>query len=200
VGPGTRKAPGFFGRRRADKAYAAWREQMAKVFGSQGDHAPLWDDGPALDYVTDRPGWEGLAGLLLKYASLLHPEHPLPEVPVGSLVYDQEPVFLAAMAKPCSFMGLAAPLAWFPSPFGGIFFAPLVDGPASPCSTLSVLDASLDECCALWGKDRAEMARLETAQPSKDAPIDDAALHGLAVFCRLADEATRRNLPMIVDS
>jgi hypothetical protein len=43
------------------------------------------------------------------------------------------------------------------------------------------------------------MSRLGTDQPGRDATLDAAALHGLAVFCRLTRFAVVNNVPLVMD-
>lgn len=200
VGPGARRPAGFFGRRRAENAYAAWREKMRKFMLAQGEPTPLWDDSATLDYATDRPGWEGLLGLVLKYATLLHPQYPPPSGPMGEIDIEVENAYLDTLSRPGLIHALADVPVWLPGRFDTIYAMPLVDGPALNTASLGALSATLDQVCELWGKERALMATLQTDQPGSKASLDEAALHGLAVLCRLTDEATRRNLPMIVDA
>ena len=66
-------------------------------------------------------------------------------------------------------------------------------------TTLKRLDRALRQMCELWGKDRAEMGSMVTDPPDRRSTLNDAAIHGLAVYCRMTDAAMAQNLPLFKD-
>ncbi len=199
VGAGARGGGGLFGRWRRDKAYARWRQGVEEALRRAGVRGELWDDGAGRPYLTDRPGWEGLASLQGKLACLLYPDAP---EPTGALRLDglaEDPRYERAMLESRSGAALMSVTVWLPGEFEGKVTFPGLGGEPSGAASVGALNAALDEMCALWGKDRAALWDLATDQPAEDDDFDAAALHGLAVFSRLAAEAARQNLPMLLD-
>ncbi|MEZ0325908.1 MAG: hypothetical protein ACAH95_08370 [Fimbriimonas sp.] len=178
---------------------ASWQKQIGQIVEANGVEPNLWEDQPSIEYVTDRPGWEGLAGLLFKFAYLLAPDLPEPRLVPDFSEVSNDPAFRRAMDEPGYLHILAACELWIPGSFEFFFESQTVAGQQLGISSLLMLNAALDEVCELWGKDRLALRSQESAQPAPDATLDEAALHGLAVFSRLAYEATERNVPMILD-
>ncbi len=176
-----------------------WQDQISQIVEANGVEPNRWTDRADIEYVTDRPGWEGLAGLLFKFAYLLSPEFQEPANVPDFAEVANDPAFRKSMDEPGYLHILAACELWIPGTFEFFFESQTVAGQQLGISSLLMLNAALDEVCELWSKDRAELRTLATSQPGSDASLNDAALHGLAVFCRLATEATERNVPMILD-
>ncbi|RYG26561.1 hypothetical protein EON82_02810 [bacterium] len=172
---------------------------MHKFSEAMGETSALWDDSPGLNYATDRPGWEGVSGLIVKYASLLYPEFEEPKfVPPQEEVHGL-PATQEAAKEGGPFRAIAIPRMWIPGRFEAIHAVDWVEGGTMPIGSVGHLNAAIDQVCALWGKDRASFRDMPTDQPDADAPLDEAALHGLAVYSRLAEDARERRLPLILD-
>ncbi len=178
---------------------ASWQDQIGHIVEANGVEPNRWEDHAAVDYVSDRPGWEGLAGLLFKFAYLLEPELTEPALVPDFSEVSSDPAFRKAMDEPGYLHILAACELWIPGQFEFFFESQTVAGQPLGISSLLMLNAALDEMCELWGKDRLALRGVATEQPAPETPLDEAAFHGLVVFSRLALEAAERNVPMILD-
>jgi len=88
---------------------------------------------------------------------------------------------------------------YLPMSFDHMFVGKGLNGGDVAISSLDRLNAALWEVCDLWGKDRMTMGSQRTDQPASGAPLEEAALHGLARYANLTDEALARRLPLIKD-
>jgi len=182
-----------------EDAIEQWQRNLREVLIKAGEKGELWSDRALEDYATDRPGWSGWTAVVLKYAYLLHPQFPEPDQipPNGS--FQSDPAFVAANEKPGLFQVLSQCELWIPGDFSFMFPGTTLTGKKALISSLGLLRTALDELCRLWGKDRAVLLGTATDEPSSETPLDEAALHGLAVFVQLTAAAESRGLPMILD-
>ncbi len=181
-----------------EKAYRDFLNGIKKETDFQGNGEPLWNDSPELDYVTDRPAWEGHYGLLIKYAYLMQPELTPPATLPKAL--EEEPTYQAALRTPDPrIRQLAFGEIFIPTALKIMFVGKTIGGVDVPICSLGLLDWALRHICELWGTDRTLVGALELDQHDRDAPLDVAALFGLSIYCRLLDEARSRYLPLIKD-
>jgi hypothetical protein len=176
-----------------------WQQQLAPFIAAQGEPLVEWEEDPAADYATERPGWEGLAGLVFKFAYLLQPQFPAPETVPSLESLDKDPAYSETIKEPSLVQILSMCQLWLPGPFQLMFQAETITGQPVVVSSTTMLNMALDTLCELWNKDRVLIEGQSTNQPDAKATLDDAARHGLAVFCRMAREAHSRSLPMIMD-
>lgn len=181
------------------EAVEQWQGHLRQVLEKAGESGELWADTAEADYATDRPGWPGWIAAILKYAHLLHPQFPEPEqVPMADSL-ESDPAYQEANKAPGLFQVLSLCELWLPGGFEFMFHGATVTGKPVLISSVELLNSALDEFCHLWGENRAQLETTGTHQPADDGNFDGAALHGLAVFCRMASEARRLSLPMILD-
>ena len=176
-----------------------WQEKTYRIMQGQGMEPHRWDDSPNMEYLTDRPGWEGLSGLIFKAAHLFSPGFTPPEIVPELNTLDQDPAFQAATREPGLMQILSDCEMWIPGNFQFAFEYPTLTGVTKLISSLGLLTIALDQVCHAWGKERLQVAQMHTDQPSKNATLDDAAIHGLCMFCRLGQFALDRNLPLVLD-
>ena len=68
----------------------------------------------------------------------------------------------------------------------------------APISSSRLLNAALWETCDVGGgKDQNTPGDQKTDETDSEELLDNAALQGLAAYCRLVDEAGSRNLPLM---
>lgn len=190
---------GLFAKRRAAKAYERWLAVLRSDFEKAGIQAPSWNDSPELPYFTERPGWEGYASLLCKYAHLLFPGHPEPVTAVRLDGFSETPVFDRAMDLTESFGVLGACMMWIPGNFAAVIPTQSLSGRPISVGSVDALNREIDEVCRLWGKDRDFFDGNGFDQPAEDSPFEEAAMYGLATFSRMAREAQKNELPMVLD-
>ena len=176
-----------------------WRNATCSHLSGQGLATVTWSDEPTMPYLTDRPGWEGQTGLLFKYAYLKNPDlvPPIHVPPVDGNADD--PGWRAATEEPSLFLILANCECWLPGDFQAMFEHATITGHRANFSSVGMLNLALDQVCELWQKERSDVELLSTDQPDSHAHLDEAALHGLAVFCRVASFAAKHSVPVILD-
>lgn len=176
-----------------------WVHNLNHFMRQQGVPLLSWQDTPDLPYDTDRPGWEGLAGLMFKAAHLWHPEFPEPAIVPDLQELDRDPAFQAAIAQPGLMQVMSDCEMWLPGDFQFVFELETLTGARKMASSLGLLTIALDQVCKAWGMSRDVVAKMHTAQPLPGTALDEAAIHGLCVFCKLAAFATQNNLPLLLD-
>lgn len=189
---------GLFAKRRAAKAYERWFDDLRTDLGKAGVRAS-WNDAPTLPYCTERPGWEGYASLLAKYAHLLVPGHPEPVNALGINQLAGTPVFNQAIGASAPLILLGECRMWVPGNFTGVISTRWLNGQSIVVGSVDALDGVLDDICRLWGQDRDFIDGSAFDQPGEDSPFEEAATYGLATFSRMAREAKKHGLPMILD-
>jgi hypothetical protein len=189
---------GLFEKRRAAKAYERWLGVLRADLEKAGVRAS-WNDARELPYFTERPGWEGYTSLLCKYAHLLFPGHSEPVTAVGLNELAGDPVFNQAIVSSESCIVLGECLMWIPGSFDAVVPTQSLSGKPIRVGSVDALNRALDDVCRLWGKDRDSFTDMAIDQPAEDAPFEEAATYGLATFSRMASEAKKNGLPMILD-
>ncbi|MGV3613804.1 MAG: hypothetical protein ACO1SV_00595 [Fimbriimonas sp.] len=189
---------GLFAKRRAAKAYERWHGVLRSDLEKAGTRA-TWNDAPELPYFTERPGWEGYASLLGKYAHLLSPGHPEPVTAIRLDALAEAPAYDLALESSESFRVLAECMMWIPGSFPAVISTQSLSGETVGVGSIDALERALDDVCRLWGKDRDSFANTGFEQPGEDSPFEEAATYGLATFSRMAREAKKNGLPMILD-
>lgn len=198
VRPNEGALGGLFAKRRARKAYERWLDGLRADLGKAGFRAS-WNDAPNLPYFTERPGWEGYASLLGKYAHLLLPGHPEPAHAIRVDQLAEYPVFNQALELPQSFGVLAQCTMWVPGNFPGVMTTQSLSGQSIGIASVDALNQVIEEVCHLWGKERAFFEENAIDQPLEETPFEEAAAYGLATFSRMAREAQKNGLPMMLD-
>ena len=182
-----------------EEAVRRWQLQLIAGLADQGIDIPAWDEGQSLAYVTDRPGWEGMYGLIMKGQSLADPQIVLEEQMPDIERISEHPAVVASQSidSPMCVLGLAE--LWFPGDFGQMFQLETVSGANVVAASISDLIRLLVQICDDWGKDPASLVEERPDQPASNCRVDEAAEYGLAVFLRLAYQAQKMSMPMILD-
>ena len=189
---------GLFAKRRAAKAYERWFGTLRSDLEKAGVRA-AWNDAPELPYFTERPGWEGYASLLRKYAHLLFPGHPEPTHAIRLDQLVESPAYDLAIESHGAFGVLGECMMWIPGNFSTVVTTRSLSGEQVGLGSIDALDRAIDEVCQLWGKDRDFVDRNALDQPGEETPFEEAATYGLATFSRMVKEAKRNELPMLLD-
>ena len=181
-------------------AYRAWRKAIETAIKDEGLQESLWNDNPNQPYLVDRLGIDGQIGLVQKYAYLRRPELKAPMHLLSPEDLQKDPALRAPSPEAFDGVKLLNQCETFvPGSFQATVVAQDLRGARVEITTLKRLDRALRQMCELWGKDRAEMGSMVTDPPDRRSTLNDAAIHGLAVYCRMTDAAMAQNLPLFKD-
>jgi hypothetical protein len=192
----------------------AWQRSIARDFSASEQSAEPWDESPNSPYFTDKPGWDGYAGLVLLTAYTLYPERIRPDkVPADP---DSDPVYRAySGTEPAGLTGLFAqklgppmegrrsyqitdPMMWLPIPFDAtVIVSDLLPEPIRVGSSVTLLSQLEELNRRTYRADRETMAAWLREDP--DDSFDQAARRGLAIFTDLARKSVDQCLPMKLD-
>ena len=154
------------------------------------------DDAPQAPYFTDRPAWEGYAGVLLLAAHTECPELPRPEVPTSQWDGDAAYQKVAAQGFPSRFPQIYDVQLWLPCRFSFKFKSQDVSGAEVWIGSSLRL---LDELTLL----DAETFRVGFGAAFENSEVantfDKSARFGLEMFLRCARFAAEHRLPMKLD-
>jgi hypothetical protein len=182
------------------KAVEVWRASLAESLRESLPGGLAWDESPEADYFTDRPGWDGSAGLLLLAAHIEHPEFPIPERLARTWASD--PALKAWMRKGAvrRFFQVCDVEMWLPVEFHFTFSAPDVAGHerifGSSVVLLNQLRQLNDES---YQADREELTRWMNEAAGSEDTFDKTAKFGLATFIHFSELSVEHRLPMILD-
>jgi hypothetical protein len=182
-------------------AICEWRGIMSSGLG-ENLNVPLdWDEDPASPYFTDRPHWDGYAGLLLLAAHEERPELDPPKV-VGSDWRD-DLAYAAALEEDFNnteYLHVLAPELWLPCEFPFTFKFMDLTGHEMYIGSLPRLLEQLEMLNERTYRGDVE-ARLKwrSAAPQPGGPFAAAACYGLSVFLDLAEQAIAHRLPLKLD-
>ncbi len=186
---------------RIHAAILAWRTALSDFLGGNIP-APLdWDETPEAPHFTGRPGWDGLAALVLWAA---YAEHPLLRRPdTLSDEWENDP----ALAR-CNADGFRSRYShlvrhvelWLPSPFAFTFDGEDVDGHRIVLGSVPTFRRQLaDLNGATWKAGDGAVAAWGRRPPSDDAPLELRARYGFAAMVEAAQRAIDHRLPMKLD-
>lgn len=182
-------------------AVVDWREVMVEGLGQHLNEPLDWEESAEAPYFTDRPHWDGYAGLLLLAALEENPDVDPPEsVPAE---WAQHEALLRSRAQDygeTEYLHVLAPELWLPCEFPFSFqFIDLAGHTLYIGSTPRLLEQlrALNERTFKG----TEEQRLEWRSkcPKPGAPFADAARFGLAVFMDLAEQSIAHRLPIKLD-
>jgi len=180
--------------------YQRLREQIGSSFSSVGLSEPVWDDSPEQEYVTDRPGWEGFVAFFAQYAYALNPEMTPPTRALTMPELSEDQAFEAELDKGGSaIVAMMSATIFLPGTFDYSFTVEGSNGQPTGVAPLDLLDRALNTVCEHCGFDRTRLAQTGRDQVDEDATFEEAALYGTSIYAKLADEALKRNLPLIHD-
>jgi hypothetical protein len=186
---------------RIHPAVLAWRAVLSDTLGSN-IAAPLeWDEGAATPQFTGRPGWDGLAALVLW---AVYAEHPALSRP-GSLPDEWENDPALARSNADGFRSRYSHLVrhvelWLPNPFPFTWDGEDVSGHRVVVGSAPTLCRQLvDLNGATWKAGEAAMAGWRRKPPAGDAPLELRARYGFAAMVQAAQRAVDYRLPMKLD-
>lgn len=178
-----------------------WREVMTEGLGEFLNEPLEWDESIEAPYFTDRPHWDGYAGLLLLAA---HEENPEFDPPQNiSAKWAEEPAL--RKSKSAEFAGteylhLLSSEMWLPTRFPFTFlFKDLTGHELYIGSAPRLLEELhvLNERTFKGTEDDRVKWRLDVPEPGGSFEV--AAKFGLAVFIELAERAIENRLPLKLD-
>ncbi|MEP6754412.1 MAG: hypothetical protein ABJA67_02840 [Chthonomonadales bacterium] len=164
---------------------------------SSGLSWPEEADGP---YFTDRPNWEGYAGLLLLAAHTEFPDFAMPNRLPSE--WDEDEAYLAAMTPDIGsrFSSVYNVQLWLPCPFAFTFQAE--DGPGND-TWMGSSFALRDQLCLLndetYKGSTDNLARWMKEGFSETDSFETCARFGLSMFLHLAQLSVKHRLPMKLD-
>ena len=178
------------------EAVVGWRMSLEAGLRQHLTEGLSWDDEAKAPYFTDRPSWEGYAGVLLLAAHAECPDVPRPESAASE--WDADAAYQRVTSRGFSsrFPQIYDVQLWLPCRFSFKFKAPDVAG-AEVWIGSSV--ALLDQLALLNG----ETFRVGGGGPFEDndgaSAFDKSARFGLEMFLRLARFSVEHRLPMKLD-
>jgi hypothetical protein len=183
------------------EAVESWRKSLEAGLRQHLTAGLSWDEEPDAPYFTDRPAWEGYAGLVLLAAHTEHPEFPRPEC--ATTEWDKDGAYQAAVSPDFKsrFSVLYDVGIWLPCFFSFKFKAPDVAGAemwfGSSLELLDELRRLNEETYRGSSDDLSKWKKFEGVD--KENTFDKSALCGLAMFLELAQLSVDHKLPMKLD-
>jgi hypothetical protein len=178
------------------EAVQGWRSSLEAGLRQHLSTGLSWEEEADSPYFTDRPAWDGYAGLVLLAAHTECPEFPLPECATAE--WDKDDAYQAAASRDFKsrFSHLYDVVIWLPCRFSFKFKAP--DAVGTQVWFGSSLEL-LDELRRL----NEETYRISSDRKFEDADegnrFDKSARLGLEMFLRLAQLSVEHQLPMKLD-
>jgi hypothetical protein len=175
-------------RRQGRARYLEWRPTIAQALDGPGFGGWTWDDSPKRPWFHARPGFDGFACLLNKYAQLLFPELEAPNGPATLKQFIDCSLYRHAKEHNAHLLALSKPLLWVPGDFSGFADFDSPNGRRLSLASTKALMQSLDDIAERW-------ADAGAGEPE----LDDCALRALGLIRGLAEEAERHRLPLLHD-
>lgn len=183
-----------------EKLYQRFRDQISTGLTLAGFDVPEWDDSPNQEYVTDRPGWDGIVSFVAQYACACNPELTPPAMASSIPELAEDPAFRDEIKRDTSaFLEIILTRFFLPGRFDYMFGADDVMGRPAVITSIDKLDRAVNAVCEHCGFDRSELAQKPMAQLGEGATFLEAALHGTTIYAKLVNEALKRNLPLMHD-
>jgi len=182
-------------------AVIAWRRGLSEALGSYLMRPLDWSEDVASPYFTDKPDWDGLAGVLLWAA---YSEQPNLKRPIGyTKEFGNDPAFKAGTApgSGSKLMPVLTSELWLPGDSSIVFQAQDVAGKQIGMSFLPALQSALDDVNQrTWQATRADIAAWRRRGPPVAAgTLDHQAQFGYAILYELTQSALDSSLPMKLD-
>jgi len=178
-----------------------WREVMTEGLAENLESPLEWDESRDAPHFTDRPQWEGYAGLQLLAALEENAEINPPDVLAED--WEQNPALQASRADDFTqteYLHLLSAELWLPTPFPFTFrFMELTGNELCIGSAPTMLRELqlLNERTFKGDAEERKYWREDT--PEFGEPFEIAARFGLAVFMDLAEQAIAHRLPLKLD-
>ena len=172
-------------------AVLTWRKSLEMGLKQHLADGLSWSEESDAPYFTDRPAYDGYAGLVLLAAHTERPEFPLPDQAVSQ--WQEDDAFRAVTAKDFKsrFSAVYDVEIWLPSRFPFKFKVPDVAG------ATVWFGSSVSLCEQLQRLDDETYRGQFGGTPQN--PFDQSARFGLEMFLRLARLSVEHKLPMRLD-
>jgi hypothetical protein len=177
-----------------------WRSSLEGGLRQHLTSGLMWSEETDTPYFTDRPSWDGYAGLLLLAAHVEFPEFPRPQQATSE--WDKDPAYQAAAAPDFKsrFSLLYDVVIWLPCSFAFKFQSLNVAG------TKAWFGSSIDLLVQLrrlneetYRASSDDLSRWKFEGVEKDSSFDRSARFGLAMFLHLTQLSVEHKLPMKLD-
>ncbi len=178
-----------------------WREVMTEGLGSNIAEPLLWNESPDAPYFTDRPHWDGYAGLMLLAA---HEEHPEIDPPVSvSPEWHDDPAFAKSAANDYStteYIQILSGELWVPTKFEFTFkFLDLTGRQIHVGSAVALLEQLQTLNDRTYKGQPWDLKAWRDELPTENGSFEVAARFGLSVFTDLARRAIDNKVPLRLD-
>ena len=206
VGPLSRSPPGqpseagtaAVAERR--NAVLAWRDELNRRLADRLSSPLDWDETDHAPWFSGRPGWHGLAALVLWAA---YAEHPAVRPPVRlPEELDSDPILQRSRSD--GFRSRYAHLVrnvelWLPQPFDFIVEGDDIDGHRVVLGSAAVLRRQLEDLNgATWKARPRSIAAWSGRELPNTTSVEANARHAFAVLLDLTDRAIEHRLPLQV--
>lgn len=178
-----------------------WRNALGESLASHLPEPLDWDESPDAPYFTDKPGWDGYQGLLLKAAYQEHPGLTIPrEIPED---LDKDSAIQRSMGadSQTSYPSLLSNAQfWLPARFPFVFEAPDASGKKVRIASSVSLAQELSELNRkTWNMNEAQLNQCAMEGCEAGSPLEGAARFGYALFRRHALLSVTHRLPFLLD-
>ena len=176
----------------------AWRERLSRQFDERGIARLDWNETAQAPHFTGRPGWNGLAALILWAAYAEHPAvRPPAHLPTD---WDNDPVLLLSTAEGSRsrYDQLVRNVeVWLPAAFDFTLSGEDVAGRRIVFGSTVVLHRQLEDLNgSTWKARPVQVDRWRREAPADEAPFEENARHGYAVLHDLVTRALEHRLPV----
>ena len=178
-------------------AVIAWRQTLTT---SLPNKKLDWQESIDTPYFTDRPAWDGYAGLLLWAAYDEHPDMERPTLSNSNWIED--PAFRASTAQGFTsrYSHLLRSEFWLPAEFEYPFGGESLNGEQCIFGSSIELLRELEELSKrTWQADGQVLETQREHGNEDDHPLEVSAQFGFAVFHKLAELSVEHWLPMKLD-
>ena len=182
------------------EAVVGWRSSLEAGLRQHLNSGLSWSEEADAPYFTDRPSWEGYAGLLLLAAHTEFPDFAKPEHVTSE--WDKDEAYQAATSPDfrSRFSSIYDVQLWLPCQFSFKFKAQDVPGAETWFGSSSAL---LDQLRRLndetYQGSSDDLARWKYEAFEKTDTFEKSARFGLAMFLHLAQLSVEHQLPMKLD-
>ena len=186
---------------RITSAILAWRTALSERLGDNIPEPLDWEETLTAPHFTGRPGWDGLAALVLWAAYAEQPALRRPDMLREE--WENDP----ALAR-CNTEGFRSRYShilrhaelWLPSSFQFTFDGEDVSGRRVVMGSVPALGRQLaDLNGATWKAGDGAVASWGRKPPRDDAPLELRARYGFAAMTRASRQAVDHRLPMKID-
>ena len=186
---------------RIHPAVLAWRAVLGDTLGSNIAGPLDWDESPETPHFTGKPGWDGLAALVLWAVYAEHPALRRPDALPDE--WENDPALARSNAD--GFRSRYSHLVrhvelWLPSSFPFTWDGEDVAGRRVVVGSAPTLRRQLaDLNGATWKAGDGTVAGWRRKPPPHEAPLELRARYGFAAMVEAAQRAVDHRLPMKLD-